>query len=112
MFKIKFELKGNFEVTSMTELPSNFLNKIVDLGPDLIISDYVMPELDGIELLKAVKNDPRTMDIPFIFLTPDVFPILLEEGKKYGAIGIINPGVTHPQEVVDEVTRILTDLNK
>lgn len=110
MFKIKFEMKEDFEVTSMKELPSNFLDKIADLGPGLIISDYVMPGLDGIEVLKAVKNDLRTKDIPFIFLTPDVFPKLLEEAKKYGAVGIINPGVTHPQEVVDEVTKILANL--
>jgi CheY-like chemotaxis protein len=71
-----------------------------------------MPRLDGIGVLKAVKNDPRTKDIPFIFLTPDVFPKLLEGAREYGAVDIINPGQIKPQEVVDEVTRILNNLKK
>ncbi|MBL8163463.1 MAG: response regulator [Anaerolineae bacterium] len=37
--------------------------------PDLIISDIMMPLMDGIELLKQVRKEPRWLMIPFIFLT-------------------------------------------
>src|SRR5229473_990826 len=37
--------------------------------PALILSDLMMPELDGIELCKALKASPETMGIPFILLT-------------------------------------------
>lgn len=45
------------------------LQAILKHQPDLIISDVVMPEMDGISLLKAVRSNPNVSHIPFILLT-------------------------------------------
>jgi diguanylate cyclase len=37
--------------------------------PDIIVSDIMMPQLDGYDFLKVVNSDPRLAGIPFIFLT-------------------------------------------
>ncbi len=37
--------------------------------PDLIISDFLMPEMDGFQFFKGLKKDPQTKDIPTIFLS-------------------------------------------
>ncbi len=37
--------------------------------PDLILCDILMPELDGHEVLRALRSDPATAAIPFVFLT-------------------------------------------
>lgn len=45
------------------------LEKAVDETPDIIISDLMMPEMDGIALCAAIKSSPATSHVPFILLT-------------------------------------------
>lgn len=45
------------------------LEAVLKHQPDIIISDVVMPEMDGISLLKAVRVNPNVSHIPFILLT-------------------------------------------
>lgn len=52
--------------------------------PDLILCDVMMPELDGYGVIKAVHNEPATMNIPFIFLTA--------KGEKTDVRGGMNLG--------------------
>lgn len=37
--------------------------------PDLVVSDVVMPKLDGLGVLDKFKTDPKMRSIPFIFMT-------------------------------------------
>ncbi|WP_229969501.1 hybrid sensor histidine kinase/response regulator transcription factor [Pontibacter harenae] len=60
--------------------------------PDLIVSDLMMPELNGIELCKKVKNDARTSHIPFILLTAHTAEEQKVKGLDIGA----NDYITKP----------------
>ena len=53
--------------------------------PDLIICDILMPELDGYSVLKALRRDPVTAIIPFIFLTAKVNKAEIRQGMELGA---------------------------
>ena len=56
-----------------------------EVTPDLIISDIMMPGFDGYQVLNALRQDKRTMAIPFIFLTAKSDKRELRLGMELGA---------------------------
>jgi PAS domain S-box-containing protein len=57
-----------YEVASATD-GGRARDLILSFEPDVIVSDVVMPVLDGIELCRLIKKDPRTADIPVILIS-------------------------------------------
>jgi signal transduction histidine kinase/FixJ family two-component response regulator len=53
--------------------------------PDLVLSDIMMPELDGFQLLHALRADPRTSTVPVILLSARAGEEAAIEGLKAGA---------------------------
>jgi putative two-component system response regulator len=58
--------------------------------PDLILLDMVMPEINGHEAIEILKGNPRTADIPVIFLTAKTDAISELEGFSLGAVDYIS----------------------
>ena len=50
---------------------------------DLIISDWNMPKMSGLELLKAVRSDENFKDIPFVMVTAEAQKESILEAIKY-----------------------------
>jgi two-component system response regulator RpfG len=57
------------------------LNWLDDNHPDLIITDYRMPEMNGIELIKKIRDRPGMQDIPIVVIT-----VVSEKSVRYDAL--------------------------
>lgn len=83
-FYLKDNLQGQFDIheASNGEVALRIIHKIV---PDLIISDIMMPVMDGIELCRRVKTDRSVCHIPLILLTAKSSEQQQLEGIETGA---------------------------
>ncbi|MCB0669080.1 MAG: response regulator [Saprospiraceae bacterium] len=61
------------------------IEEAVEKRPDLILCDVMMPELDGFGVLKIISKNPKTADIPFIFLTAKTEQSDFRKGMGLGA---------------------------
>lgn len=52
------------------------LNLLDGMGIDLVITDTMMPRRSGVELLQAMREDPRLKDVPAIFMSAAARPQL------------------------------------
>ena len=76
--------KAGFE-TQLAKDGQEALEKIPLFKPDVIISDLIMPEMDGLELLQELKRRPETTLIPFFFISGKAEITDQLEGLKSGA---------------------------
>jgi len=66
--KLNLEETGDYEVMTETK-GTNAKNVANQFKPDLIVLDFIMPDMDGSEVANQLQRDPGTNSIPFIFLT-------------------------------------------
>ena len=67
LLEYKLEQKG-YRVATLND-PLDFIVKVREFEPDLMLLDIMMPELSGIQLCRIVRADPSMKDIPVIFLS-------------------------------------------
>lgn len=80
--------------------------KAVRFQPDIILSDVMMPEVDGIELLDRIKNNFETSHIPVVLLSAKSSVESQIEGLKYGADAYLTKPF-HPEQLLVQLENIL-----
>lgn len=90
-------VEAMLEATNITvigvEGASEAIQSVHEFIPDLILLDYEMPELDGIEVLAKLKGDPQTSQIPVIMLTGFHSREIVKSSILGGAVDfIVKPG--------------------
>lgn len=93
---------------STAENGKDGINKALEVIPDLILCDIMMPELDGYGVLRFLSNNVTTMNIPFIFLTAKAEKDDFRKGMGLGA----DDYITKPFDDVDLLDTIELRLKK
>jgi len=75
---------------------------------DLIISDWNMPKMPGIELLKAVRSDEKLKDIKFIMVTAEAQKENVLEAIKHGVNQYVVKPFT-PETLKEKLEKVLGD---
>jgi CheY-like chemotaxis protein len=82
------------------------LARIVDARPDLVVMDLSLPRLDGWELTRRLKNDPRTAETLVVACTGHVLGASVERALEAGCDAyVVKP--CPPHELVAEIRRLL-----
>jgi signal transduction histidine kinase/ligand-binding sensor domain-containing protein/DNA-binding response OmpR family regulator len=84
LFYLKDNLKARYSILEASDGITG-LKLVRDKDPDLVVSDIMMPHMDGIELCHAIKNDSHTSHIPVILLTARTSDTQKMEGYETGA---------------------------
>jgi two-component system, chemotaxis family, chemotaxis protein CheY len=111
MYRKKFEGAGAAvdSYSSSTEA----LNKIRGgATPDILVLDMIMPQMDGLELLEAIRKENLTPKSTVIMLTNESDPAKVEKAKSLGASGYIVKSTSIPSEVVEKTMEIAENHQK
>jgi len=78
--------------------------------PSLIILDIMMPKINGLDVLKALKADKETQNIPVVLLTNVSDDNILTEALKLGATGYLIKSQIANNELIEEIKQYLKEV--
>jgi DNA-binding response OmpR family regulator len=104
LLRVNFEIEG-FDVVSAEDGREGLERARTD-SPDLVLSDIMMPRLDGLQLVSRLKEDPRTRALPVILLSAKAQNAEVQQGLDLGADDYVTKPFD-PLELVDRVNAVL-----
>ncbi len=105
MYISKFE-KNGFEVEKALDGKEG-LKIALKIKPDIILLDVIMPKMDGFMVLRELKTNSTTKDIPVIMLTNLGQEEDTEKGSQLGVSDYLVKADLTPSQVVEKVNIIL-----
>jgi CheY-like chemotaxis protein len=112
LFNIMVSLEANNYTVEIATNGKEAASKLLKMKnkklPDIIVSDIMMPEMDGYELYQLLKNDEQYKNIPLIFLSALATPDDIRFAKFLGA----NDYITKPfqeEKLLELITQKLSE---
>src|SRR5689334_15623247 len=65
------------------------LDRVNEFQPQLVVTDLMMPVMDGVELIHRLRSDPRTADVPVLAITADASEQTELKAREAGAVDFV-----------------------
>ncbi len=86
--EMALEMVGGFSVT-LCNSGQEALERVQEAGPELVLLDVMMPEMDGPQTLAALRRMPAAAALPVVFMTAKVQPAEVARLRGLGAADVI-----------------------
>ncbi|HQO27756.1 MAG TPA: response regulator [Candidatus Pacearchaeota archaeon] len=77
--------------------------------PDLVLLDIILPNIDGLELLKRKQALSETKDIPVVVISNSGAPAEISQARRLGAVDWITKTEFSLQETIDKIEKIIKE---
>jgi two-component system OmpR family response regulator len=86
--RMALEAVGGFTVLSCSS-GAEALERVTGFAPDLILLDVMMPGMDGLATLEALRRLPHSLETPVVFMTAKVQAQEVARYRQLGAVDVI-----------------------
>ena len=97
-----FALKNSGYAVEEFENAKSFFSRITEKVPDLVLLDIMLPDMDGLEIVKKLRNRPDTVRVPIILVTAKTTELDKVKGLDIGA----DDYLTKPFGVMELISRV------
>jgi CheY-like chemotaxis protein len=101
LLKLSFELEGHVVITASNGAEA--LEVARQIHPAAMVVDVMMPEMDGLELVRRLRDNPLTADIPIVCLSAKAMSDDVDQAIKAGVDDYLTKPCD-PDDLVDRVT--------
>lgn len=103
-----YSLKNSGYSVEEFEYAKPFWNKVSERKPDLVLLDIMLPDSDGVEVLKKLRRNPETKKVPVVMVTAKSSEIDKVKGLDNGA----DDYITKPFGVMELISRVKAVLRR
>ena len=93
-----------------TEKGEEALKIIDEKMPDVIMLDIILPGMDGFEILRRIKSNPKINRIPVILLSNLSQASDIKKGKSLGAVKFMVKATVTPNDIIEQIKEVLNDV--
>ncbi len=97
-------MTAGIQVSTLSN-PHEFWNTLCQIRPDLLLLDYEMPDINGLELCQIIRADQQWQRLPIIFLSGQANPDIVQAIYRAGADDYITKPVTESELLIRIMNR-------